>query len=219
MSFQHYIKNIMRCLLAQGPESGGKYQLGLRHGAIHLLFWWLRGRNRFKGVMFTRRIIPLGKCPAVSHSLPTNLLRKVVILQNSAQTPHSWRRLSPLLCVLDPPQLHMSRRCATFGWRDMSAIRMWVLAGKMKASSARATMCLTYSTESKCVCVCELSRFSHVQLFATLWIVAHQAPVHAILQARILEWVAMPSSRGFSQLRDWTHVSCVSCLGRWVLYH
>ena len=31
--------------------------------------------------------------------------------------------------------------------------------------------------------------------------------VHGILQARILEWVAMPSSRGSSQLRDRTHVS------------
>ena len=28
--------------------------------------------------------------------------------------------------------------------------------------------------------------------------------VHGILQARILEWVAMPSSRGSSQTRDWT---------------
>ena len=28
--------------------------------------------------------------------------------------------------------------------------------------------------------------------------------VHGILQARILEWVAMPFSRGFSCLRDWT---------------
>ena len=36
--------------------------------------------------------------------------------------------------------------------------------------------------------------------------------VHEILQARILEWVAMPSSRGFSQPRDWTWVSCVSCI-------
>ena len=36
--------------------------------------------------------------------------------------------------------------------------------------------------------------------------------VHGILQARILEWVAMPSSRGFFQPRDGTmsHVSCVS---------
>ena len=37
---------------------------------------------------------------------------------------------------------------------------------------------------------------------------------HGILQARILEWVAMPSSRGSSWLRDWTHVSYVSCIGR-----
>ena len=35
--------------------------------------------------------------------------------------------------------------------------------------------------------------------------------VHGILQARILEWVAMPSSRGSSLARDRTHVSCVSC--------
>ena len=31
--------------------------------------------------------------------------------------------------------------------------------------------------------------------------------VHGILQARILEWVAVPSSRGFFQLRDLTLVS------------
>jgi len=31
--------------------------------------------------------------------------------------------------------------------------------------------------------------------------------VHGILQARILEWVAIPFSRGSSQLRDWTWVS------------
>ena len=38
--------------------------------------------------------------------------------------------------------------------------------------------------------------------------------VHGILQARIMEWVAMPSSRGSSQLRDQTHVFYVSCTGR-----
>ena len=34
--------------------------------------------------------------------------------------------------------------------------------------------------------------------------------VHGILQARILEWVAMPSSRGSSQARDRTRVSCLA---------
>ena len=43
--------------------------------------------------------------------------------------------------------------------------------------------------------------------------------VHRILWARILEWVAMPSSRGSSWPRDWNHVSYVTCTGRWVLYH
>ena len=36
--------------------------------------------------------------------------------------------------------------------------------------------------------------------------------VHGILQARILVWVAISSSRGSSRSRDWTHISCVSCI-------
>ena len=52
---------------------------------------------------------------------------------------------------------------------------------------------------------------SCVWLFSTLWTVAHQAPLSmGILQARILEWVSMPSSRGSSQPRDWTQVSRIA---------
>ena len=43
--------------------------------------------------------------------------------------------------------------------------------------------------------------------------------VHGIRRARILDWVAVPSSRGSSWLRDQTCVSYVSCTGRWTLYH
>ena len=43
--------------------------------------------------------------------------------------------------------------------------------------------------------------------------------VHGILQARILEWVAISFSRGSSWLRDQIHSSCGSCPGRWILYH
>ena len=38
--------------------------------------------------------------------------------------------------------------------------------------------------------------------------------VHGILQGRILEWVAISSSRAYSWSRDQTHVSCISCIGR-----
>ena len=40
--------------------------------------------------------------------------------------------------------------------------------------------------------------------------------VRAVFHARILEWVAVSHSRGFSWPRDWT---CVSCIGRQILYH
>ena len=44
------------------------------------------------------------------------------------------------------------------------------------------------------------------------------SPVHGILQARLLEWVAMPSSRGSFWPRARTPVSYI-CIGRWVVYH
>ena len=42
--------------------------------------------------------------------------------------------------------------------------------------------------------------------------------VHGISQARILEWVAIPFSRGSSWPRDQTRVSCGSSIGRRILY-
>ena len=65
-----------------------------------------------------------------------------------------------------------------------------------------------------CACVCPV-----VQLCPTLCNSMNFCPpgssVHGILQARILEQVAMPSSRVSSPPRDCTHVSCI---GRRVLH-
>ena len=76
-----------------------------------------------------------------------------------------------------------------------------------------------------CVCVCVHTHvLSHsvmsVKLLATPWTIACQAPfVHEILQARILERVAISYSRVSSWPRTWTQVSCVFCTGRRILYH
>ena len=43
--------------------------------------------------------------------------------------------------------------------------------------------------------------------------------IHAIVQARILEWVAVSYPRRSSWSRDWTHISCISYVGRQILYH
>ena len=43
--------------------------------------------------------------------------------------------------------------------------------------------------------------------------------VHGILQARIVEWVAISYTWGSSQPRDQSHVSCICSIDRQILYH
>ena len=74
----------------------------------------------------------------------------------------------------------------------------------------------TINTVTKFTCAQSLNS---VWPFATPWTVARQAPLSmGVFQARILEQVAISSSRGSSQPKDWTHVSCISCTIRWILY-
>ena len=57
-----------------------------------------------------------------------------------------------------------------------------------------------------CVCVCKVTQ-SCLTLCNLRNCSSPGSSVHEILQARILKWVAMPSSRGSSRPRDWTCVS------------
>ena len=63
------------------------------------------------------------------------------------------------------------------------------------------------SIATTCTCV-HAKLLSRVQVCATLWTSSLAgSSVHGILQSRILEWVATPSSRGIFPSRDRTHVS------------
>ena len=62
-----------------------------------------------------------------------------------------------------------------------------------------------------------LSVFSHVWLSDPIDCSPPGSEVHGIFWARILEWLAMLSSRGSSFPRDWTHVSCIA--GRFFTAH
>ena len=80
----------------------------------------------------------------------------------------------------------------------------------------------TFCTEIHLTYVCMPAK-SH-QSYPTLWDPVNCSlpgpSVHGILQARILEWVAMPSSTGSSQPRDQTQCLIMSpALDRQVLYH
>ena len=64
--------------------------------------------------------------------------------------------------------------------------------------------------------VLTLSCFSHAQLFAVPWTIACPAPsVRGILQARVLEWVVIPSSQGIFPTQGW-NLCLLLC--RWFLY-
>ena len=64
-----------------------------------------------------------------------------------------------------------------------------------------------------CICVHLHTRTKSLQSWMTFCDPVDCSPpgpsVHGVLQARILEWIAISSSRGPSQLKDRTHVSCV----------
>ena len=62
-----------------------------------------------------------------------------------------------------------------------------------------------------------LSHFSCVRLCDPIDGSPLGSSVPGILQARILEWVSLLQEIFLTQ--DQTHVSCVSCVGRQVLYH
>ena len=62
-----------------------------------------------------------------------------------------------------------------------------------------------------------------IQLLSCVWLffdpIDYSPPVsfvHGVFQARILEWIAISFTRVSSQNKDQT---CVSCIGRWILYH
>ena len=66
-----------------------------------------------------------------------------------------------------------------------------------------------------CVCVCARESLSRVQFFAIPWTLRQPgSPLCGILQARTLQWVAIPFSRGSSWPRDRTWVSCIA--GRFI---
>ena len=82
------------------------------------------------------------------------------------------------------------------------------------------TVILGYFSTHKGMCVCVHAK--SLQSCQTLCDPMDCSPpassVHGILQARMLEWVAMPFSRGAFWPRDWTYIAYVSCIGRRVLY-
>ena len=79
------------------------------------------------------------------------------------------------------------------------SLKIWLRTQQQISNKSQYIRILGY------VCVCMLS----LQSCLTLCNLPGSS-VHGILQVRILEWVAIPFSRGSSWPRDWTHSSCIT---------
>ena len=167
---------------------------------FHHLFWWSL-------VTFSR--IPTLCCGNIC-ALRVNSAVTVCFLRRWSLYP------STLLCAPSGcPVWTTSVRSLPSGfwlvWPMGSTDRKW--EGERRVRSLHSSRSLPIGLQqddcpsSACVCV---------QSCPTLCDPIDYSPpgpsVHGILQARILEWVAMPSCRGSSQPRDGTSVSCISCI-------
>ena len=92
----------------------------------------------------------------------------------------------------------------------------WWAAVSGVAQSRTRLKRLSSSSSSSLLIVCEVCACSVVQSCPVLWDsmdCSHpDSSVHGISQARILEWVAMPSFRVSSWPRNQSHISCISCI-------
>ena len=91
-------------------------------------------------------------------------------------------------------------RTLSFGFHGGSITRGWWIKSLTTGMYAKSFQ--------SCLTLCDLMDYG-----------PPGSSVHGIFQERILEWVALPSSRGSSWPRDRTWLSEVSCIGKWVLYH
>ena len=111
-------------------------------------------------------------------------------------------------------------RCSAFFTVQLS--HPYMTTGKTIALTRRTFVGKVISNHTYYLEKC-IVKWSIAKSFPTLYVSMDcslpGSSVYGILQARMLEWVAISFSRGSSWPRDWTLISCISCIGRWMLYH
>ena len=129
-----------------------------------------------------------------------------------------------------PPQLMSGLKTTDIYFLEAgkSKIKMWAELVSFEASlsglqtAALPTDCLpSLLVDVLIFSYCVYAKLlSHVRLFGTPWTVARQAPLSmGFSRQEYLSGFLCPPPRWSSWLRDWTHMSYVSYIGKRVLYH
>ena len=135
----------------------------------------------------TLRSLPCGPCqrPSLTYSLSAQFLLSANLTRSGPSRYFSFDELNPL----------------TTHWRSNIPL--------FTGSTHSVVKDLEVWHAAVCVCVCTKSLQSCQTLCDSVACSLPGSSVQRILQTRTREWVAVPSSRGSSRLRDWT---CESCL-------
>ena len=144
--------------------------------------------------------------------------------KNSTRNSHivhlflSWHSLQEIAVILS--QFPLSQRDEVWGCYFLQLSLVGRMMGQPSFTDRRTGAWESQTWEklnlrrlaSSRLCIRAQSVQSHPTLLDPMDRSPPGCSVHGILQVRILEWVAMPSSRLSSRPRDRTHISCISCI-------
>ena len=122
----------------------------------------------------------------------------------------SWTRLSDFTFTF---HFHMLTPYILFTWIIKSNLFCCLLLHGMWVCCLNMSVPIFLK-----MCVCSVA-WSCPTLCGPVDCILPSSSVHGISQARILERVAISSCRGSSPPREGPRFSCISCIGRWILYH
>ena len=112
----------------------------------------------------------------------------------------AWFIVEPQKCLWRLIIMHFSSLCRETGRASLK------LDAPKQCEFLLFSNCLHLSWHLVCVSVAQLC----LTLCESMACSLPDSSVHGVLQARILEWVAISSSRGSSLPRDWSQVSCTA---------
>ena len=122
-----------------------------------------------------------------------------------------------IICALKRKNIVLNPLSSSF-YQSFQAIVIHFLPGVQPYSLRILILQMFYHTKL-CLVYCAKSLQSCPTLCNPVVCSSPGCSVHGILQARILQWVAMPSSRASSQHKDWIPISPVSCIGKQARYY
>ena len=147
-------------------------------------------------------------CPLL---LPPSIFPSIRVFSNESLLHIRWPKYWSFSFNISPSNEHTGLISFRMGWLDLLAVQ-GTLKSLLQYHSSKASIlwCSAFY-------IVQLSRpYMLLSHFCRVWLCDpndYSTPgssVHVILQATILEWVAMPFSRGFSWPMDRTQVSCIA---------